>query len=120
MTGVAGLAVWLIAAQALDQDVIGQRTLLLSTLIVVGLGNVLRAAGDDRRIRWWVGAAPVVYLAVMYVPPTASFFELLPLSLSQWGLAAAVALPAAAVCWLASGGACPRRPDRRGKPGGSP
>jgi cation-transporting ATPase E len=100
VTGMAGLAVWLIAARALDQDVVGQRTLLLSALIVVGLGNVLRAAGDDRRIRWWVGAAPLVYLGVMYLSPTARFFELVPLDLSQWGLAAAVALPAAAVCWL--------------------
>jgi cation-transporting ATPase E len=103
VTGVAGLAVWLIAARAQHEDETGQRTLLLSTLIVVGLGNVLCVAGDDRRLRWWIMVASLVYVAVMYVPPTAGFFELVPLGLSQWGLVVAVAIPAVASCWMVSG-----------------
>jgi cation-transporting ATPase E len=94
--GVSGLAVWLIAARGLGEDLTGQRTLLLSMLIVLGLGNVLRVGEGDQRLRWWVAAALPLYAAVMYVPPlrglsAAEFFELRPLSLAQWGLVVAVA-----------------------------
>jgi cation-transporting ATPase E len=101
--GAAGLTVWLIAARALDEDMAGRRTLLLSTLIVLGLGNVLRVAEDDRRLRWWVVAALPVYAIAMYVLPVADFFELQPLNLARWGLVAAVALPGVAACWLVAG-----------------
>jgi cation-transporting ATPase E len=99
--GVAGLVVWLIAERGLGEGERAQRTLLLSTLILMGLGNVLRLAEGDRWLRWWVVAALPVYAAVMYVPPVAGFFELTPLSPSRWGLVVAVAAPALAVCWLA-------------------
>jgi cation-transporting ATPase E len=99
--GTAGLVVWLIAARGLGDDLTGQRTLMLSTLILLGLGNLLRVAEADRWLGWWVGAALPVYLAVMYVPPTGAFFELTPLSPGRWGLVVAVAAPALALCWLA-------------------
>lgn len=109
--GTAGLLVWLIAAHGLGENVRGQRTLLLTTLVLLGLGNVLRLAEGDRRLHLWVAAALPVYAAVLYLPPlgevrgtslsTADFFELQPLSLSQWGLVVAVAVPALALCWLA-------------------
>ena len=93
-----------------SEDRMGQRTLLLSTLVLMGLGNVLRVAEGDRRLRWWVAAALPVYVAVMYVPPlgeyrgvplsAAYFFELRSLALAQWGLVIAAAGPALTVCWL--------------------
>jgi cation-transporting ATPase E len=101
--GTAGLAVWLIAVRGLDEGAMGQRTLLLSTLILLGLGNLVSLAGEDRRLRWWVVGALLCYLVVLYVAPpaVARFFELRPPSLSDWGLIATVAVPAMAVCWLA-------------------
>jgi cation-transporting ATPase E len=108
--GVAALAVWLVAALALQEDRVGQRTLLLSTLVLLGLGNLLRVAEEDRRLRWWVLAALAVYALVLYVPPlgeyrgvplsAAHFFDLRPLSLGRWGLVVTVAAPALALCWL--------------------
>jgi magnesium-transporting ATPase (P-type) len=110
LMGIAGLLVWLISAHGLRDDVMGQRTLLLTTLIVLGLGNVLRLAEGDRRLGWWVAAALAVYVAVLYLPPlgevrgvplsAAYFFELRPLDLSQWGLVTAVAALALTLCWL--------------------
>jgi cation-transporting ATPase E len=110
MMGVAALAVWLVAALVLEEDRVGQRTLLLSTLIVLGLGNLLRVAEGDRRLRWWVVAALAVYALVIYIPPlgefrgvplsAAHFFDLRPLNLARWGLVVAAAAPALALCWL--------------------
>jgi cation-transporting ATPase E len=109
--GAAGLAVWLAAAGAFGEGLRAQRTLLLSALVLLGLGNVLRIAEGDRWLRRWVAAALPTYALVMYVPPlgeyrgvplsAAHFFELEPLSPSQWGLVIAVAAPALALCWLA-------------------
>jgi cation-transporting ATPase E len=115
--GLAGLAVWLIAAWGDGADEQTQRTLLLSTLIVLGLGAVLRLMADaeggpeagDRRLRTWTLLALPLYLAIMYVPPAgyladgtplsaAWFFRLSPLSLAQWGLVVTAAVPALALC----------------------
>jgi cation-transporting ATPase E len=111
VTGIAGLVVWLIAARALEVDDMGRRTLLLATLIVLGLGNVLRAGEGDRRLACWVAAALPLFLAVLYVPPlgeyrevplsAAHFFELGQPTLAQWGVVLAVAIPALVLCWLA-------------------
>jgi cation-transporting ATPase E len=108
--GGAALTVWLVAARVLGEDRIGQRTLLLSTLVLLGLGNLPRVAEGDRHLRWWVVVALVVYALVLYVPPlgeyrgvplsAAHFFDLRPLSLVCWGLIVAVAVPALALCWL--------------------
>jgi cation-transporting P-type ATPase E len=109
--GMAGLASWLIAVWGLAEDVRGGRTMLLSTLILLGLGNVVRLAEGNRWLHRWVAVALPVYAAVLYVPPlgeyrgtplsAAEFFELRPLNLPQWGLVAAAALPALALCWVA-------------------
>jgi cation-transporting ATPase E len=99
LMGTAGLTVWLIAARGLDEDRMGQRTFLLSTLILLGLVNVLRVTAGERRLRWWVTAAVPVYLAALYIPPLHNFFELRPLTLGQWGWVIAVVAPAA--CGLA-------------------
>jgi hypothetical protein len=103
--------VWAAAARWLGEDVAGQRTLLLSALVLMGLGNVLRVAEGDRRLHWWVAAALALYAAVMYLPEfgtyhdvplsAAHFFELTPLGVGQWGLVVAVAGPALALSYFA-------------------
>jgi cation-transporting ATPase E len=68
------------------------RTVLLSALVLLGLTTLLRALSHgethplpgDRVFRWLAVAAIPVYLAAMYVPPAAYFFELTPLSVRQW------------------------------------
>jgi cation-transporting ATPase E len=101
VTGAAGLAAWVIAVRVLGENLAGQRTLLLSTLIALGLGNVLRVAEADRRLRGWVVMALIVYVAVLYIPLLADFFELQPLNWERWALVLAISAPALALCWLA-------------------
>jgi cation-transporting ATPase E len=93
--GLAGLAVWLWSAWAMGENLQAQRTLLLSTLVLAGLGNVLLIADRDVRLWGWSACALLAYLSVMYCPPTAYFFELDPLALSRWlqaVMAAAIAV----------------------------
>ncbi|MFL5341239.1 MAG: HAD-IC family P-type ATPase [Gemmataceae bacterium] len=82
--GIAGAAVWLLSAWVYHDELIMQRTLLLSTLVLLGLGNVVLLADRDRRLHWWVAAALPAYLVAMYLPPTAHFFELTPLTVGRW------------------------------------
>jgi cation-transporting ATPase E len=109
--GVAGLTLFVFSAHGRGDDVQTQRTLLLSALILMGLASLWRALTDgedlsraDTRLRWWVVAAALAYLAIMYWPLAAYFFELTPLTLAQWGLVLSVAAPAVLVCqvidWL--------------------
>jgi cation-transporting ATPase E len=112
--GVAGLVMLLLAGRWYG-DEMTERTLLHATLVLLGLGNLLRVLthGEtaplrgDTRFRWLALAAVPVYLATMYVPLTARFFELTPLSWPQWGLVLVVAAPAFAACklidWIESG-----------------
>ena len=125
VTGVAGLGLWKLAAHQHPDDLLTQRTLLLSTLVLLGLGNVLLAAEGDHRLRWWAGVALPIYVAVMYVPAVgesggvplsaASFFELRPLTMGQWSLVAGVAAPALALCVV--GGLASRLGPAQKQPG---
>jgi cation-transporting ATPase E len=90
------------------QAVKTMRTLLLSALVLLGVTTLLRAltdgevrrpAGDDR-LRLLALAAVPAYLAVMYVPALAYFFELQALTWRQWGHVLLVAGPAWAVLVL--------------------
>jgi cation-transporting ATPase E len=104
--GIAGLIMMVIAHRLHDDRM--TRTLLLSTLTLLGVTTLLRALTDgesqplrgDSNFRWLaVGALPVYGIA-MYVPPAADFFQLVPLGLAQWGLVLAVAGPAYGLCLL--------------------
>jgi magnesium-transporting ATPase (P-type) len=95
---LAGALVWLISASGYGDDAQTQRTMLLSTLVLMGLGNVLSIAERDRRLWLWVAAALPVYLLIMYLPPTGYFFELAPLSAGRWMLAFAIASTAIIGC----------------------
>ena len=95
--GIAGLAVWLLSASWGD-DLQTRRTLLLSTLILMGLGNMLLIGEGDRRLFGWATAALPVYIIVMYVKPSAYFFALTPLTAMQWEFVGAAAAAALTVC----------------------
>jgi cation-transporting ATPase E len=115
VTGVAGLVLFLVSARGRGDPVEAQRTLLLSLLVLLGVGNLLRvlrhgerqAPAGDRLLWLWAPAALLLYLLAMYQPPAADFFQLVPLAPSEWGLVLAVALPAFAAClatdWLNPG-----------------
>ena len=92
---VRQLALW--AARAGD-DPDAPRTLLLTTLILIGLGNVLVVGEGERRLVGWVALAVPLYLAVLYVGPTAYFFALTPLTAADWAVAAGVAAAALLAC----------------------
>jgi cation-transporting ATPase E len=106
--GLAGLTIFLISAHGQGDDLRTQRTLVLSTLVLLGLGNLLRVLthGEparligDTRFRWLAAAVVPVYLAAMYLQPIAHFFELASLTWRQWGLVVAVAVSAFGACKL--------------------
>ncbi len=78
-----------------------QRTYLLSTLILIGMGNIAIVANGDRRLLAWAAAVLPIYAATMYVPLLADFFVLTPLSTNQWLNIAATALVGLVPCRLA-------------------
>ncbi len=96
--GVAGLLLMQVAARAWHEGEQTQRTLLLSAVVLLGLTTLLRTLTHglrgDRVFRWLAAAAVAVYLAAMYVPPAAYFFELTPLRLGQWLRVLAFVVPA--------------------------
>jgi hypothetical protein len=53
-----------------------------------------RPLRGDTKFRWLAIAAVPVYLLAMYWSFPANFFQLVPLSLQQWGLVLAVVAPA--------------------------
>jgi cation-transporting ATPase E len=77
----------------------GQRTMLLTVLVLLGITALLRTLTDgeekplagDGRFRLLAGAVVPVYLLAMYWPPSTRFFELEPLTFAQWGIALLVA-----------------------------
>jgi magnesium-transporting ATPase (P-type) len=106
VVGLAGLAVFLLAAHVLGDPVPEQRTMLLSTLILLGLANlprVLTTEGErltftDRQFLWWIPAALLLCAVEMYWPPAADFFQLTPLPVSRWGVVVAVAATGFLLC----------------------
>jgi cation-transporting ATPase E len=109
ITGTAGLCVFRWSGWHGD-DLETQRTLLLTTLVLIGLGNSLVIAEGERRMVIWAVLGVPLYLAVMYFGPTAYFFALEPLNGSRWAVAAGVAAVALVSCGLvALGFGRPRR-----------
>jgi cation-transporting P-type ATPase E len=99
----AGFTVLFVAGQFVEPaDAQTPRTLLLSVLILLGITALFRALGDgeeqrlkgDSRFRLLALAAMPVYLASMYVPLSAEFFQLAPLTSGEWLLVLAVVVPA--------------------------
>ena len=93
--GICGLAVWYVG-----EGVEERRTLLLSTLILGGLGNVVLVGDGDRRLLAWVVFAMLLYSTIMYVGPTAYFFALTPMDAKQWMTVVIAAIVGVATGWL--------------------
>jgi cation-transporting ATPase E len=106
--GLAGLTVLLIAARTYSGDEAAQRTMLLSTLILLGITALFRALTDgepastrgDRRFRLLGAAAIPVYLIAMYWDLPADFFKLTPLGMADWAAVVAVVGVTYVLCLL--------------------
>jgi cation-transporting ATPase E len=91
--GSVGLALLWASAHLWHDDEVTQRTMLLSALIPLGAFALLRALTDGEggkphgafALRLAALLALPVYLAVLYLPPLAFFFELNPLGIVAWG-----------------------------------
>jgi len=89
---VAGIAAMLISAHSQPHDGKHQRTMLLTTLILLGITALFRALKDgepsktagDLRFRLLAMLAIPGYVLAMYWPMAASFFELVPLEMKEW------------------------------------
>lgn len=104
---LAGMVIQLLAQwlhPALDPDPTRQaermhRTMLLSTLILLGITALWRALDDGEPVRlrgdrfyWLIGLLALpFYLTAMYWPQAAWFFELQPLDVTEWALVSGVA-----------------------------
>lgn len=97
ITGCAGL---LVALLFKEDDVVRQRTMVVTTLVVLGWVTLLRVAGEDTRLRLIPPVGLVVYLLAMYVPLFRWFFDLEPLGLGRWAWVAGVVLVAVGLMWL--------------------
>ncbi|MCI0461293.1 MAG: cation-translocating P-type ATPase, partial [Gemmataceae bacterium] len=99
---LAGLVMLILAVQVWGDDVRMQRTLLLSTLVLLGITALFRALKDgetqplvgDTKFRWVAGAAVPLYLLAMYWPLSYEFFRLTPLDGVGWAKVLAVVVPA--------------------------
>jgi hypothetical protein len=108
---LAGIAVLAIAGHLRPDDEAWQRTMLLSVLILLGISALLRALTDgepertqgDRRFRLLGALAIPVYLTALYWPFAASFFELTPLGIVDWGIVLLVAGVTYGMCLLLDG-----------------
>jgi cation-transporting ATPase E len=100
--GLAGLVMQITSACFLGDNETMQGTLLLSTLILLGLGALwqilrgatMQATPADRLLWAWPLLALPLYGVAMYWWPLGRFFHLAPLGPSRWGLVLAVAAPA--------------------------
>jgi P-type E1-E2 ATPase len=108
--GVTALAMQLVAARSWHAEEDLQRTVLLSVLILLGLATLVRVlvdgqsrAGFSERAVFGLALAGVpLYLLVMYGPPLAKFFELVPLDGRQWLWVLGMVVAALAVLWGAA------------------
>lgn len=111
--GIGAIVLLWHATHLHPDDVARQRTLFLSLMILLGISTLFRALRDgeptvsqgDQRFRLLGLLAIPVYLAAMYIPLAATFFEMTPLGLHEWLLvigyaASCTALTLAADRWL--------------------
>jgi magnesium-transporting ATPase (P-type) len=94
---LAGLTIW---HHPIGHSVEEQRTLLLSLLILAGLGNAVFVGEGGRRFFAWAVLALSLYLTAMYVEPLAYFFALTPLTFEAWGMVSCAAILGGFLGWL--------------------
>lgn len=98
-TGVAALVAWMLSARHFEDDLEIQRTVLLSTLILAGMGNVVIVSKGNRWLVGWAVFGLALYAAVYCFPLTAYYFALVNLSAARWSVAAISAACAIMVCF---------------------
>jgi magnesium-transporting ATPase (P-type) len=107
LMGLAGLAIYVYSARVLNDTEAMQRTMLLATLVVLGLGNLPRVLTEDGEsmsagdspLLWWIPIAALLFALALYWPPAADFFVLEPLSLARWLLVWAVVVVCMLLVW---------------------
>jgi magnesium-transporting ATPase (P-type) len=107
LMGLAGLAIYVYSAQVMGDPVTAQRTILLATLVVLGLANLPRVLTEDREavsagdyaLLWWIPIAALLFALAMYWPPAADFFVLEPLDLARWLMVLAAAVACLLLAW---------------------
>lgn len=104
----AGLTLLALAKHVWLVDETAQRTMLLTLLILLGLGQlwqVFGGVGAKLKADRWLRALSLIivpiYVAFMYWPFTADFFQMTVFGWSDWGRVLLVAVPAWAVSRLA-------------------
>lgn len=87
ISGSTTLGLMLLSARSWHDEVDMQRTLVLSTLILLGWVTLWRVLGSakDRLLRSLPLPGLAIYLTVMYLPVFAEFFKLEPLDPLRWG-----------------------------------
>ena len=100
ITGAAGLLVAVLSARGWGDGETMQRTMILTTLVLLGWVTLYRVAGEDTRMRVIPPLGLFVYLLAMYLPPVASFFELEPLGVGRWACVVGAGLVPAGLMWL--------------------
>jgi cation-transporting ATPase E len=104
ITGVAALLLMLVSARVWGDGDKMQRTVVLTTLVLLGWVPLYRVVGGDMRRNVALRLVPPVGLAVysmaLYVPVLAYFFELEPIGPARGFWIAVVAAAAGALIWL--------------------
>jgi cation-transporting ATPase E len=104
----AAVALLALAKHVWDLDEAGQRTVLLTALILLGMTVLWRVltqrGGSSLATDWWLRVVSLVivpvYLLAMYWPLAADFFQLAPLGAGEWLRVLAVVVPTYAATWL--------------------
>ena len=115
---LVGIGVYCAAFYAMYQGVEVARTMLLATLILVGVGNAVVVSRGEFALVVWAFVAILHFCVVMLIPPLAYFFALVPLTVGQWAsvvvAAACAILPGALFAKeAANGNQSPRAGDRK-------
>jgi cation-transporting ATPase E len=92
VTGLVGLGLMLVSSRLWQDEERMVRTMLVSAVVLLGWVTLWRALanGEQRQavagrlLRWLPAVGLPVYLAVLYVEPTAEFFNLEPLGAVRW------------------------------------
>ncbi|MFM7151769.1 MAG: cation-translocating P-type ATPase [Gemmataceae bacterium] len=101
ITGLATLGLMVYCTRMKGEETEMMRTTILSALILQGWVTLFRTLRKRDVSSWWftwlVPGGMLVFLAIMYIPLFAHFFELMPLELSRWALILAVSGTASAI-----------------------
>lgn len=98
--GVHLLGLMLYADRVLELSPASQRAIVVTAVILIGLGNAILVSNFDRRLIAWAAVAIVLLLLAMYWPDVAYFFVMDPLPLAHWTIVGIVVASALVGCGL--------------------